>query len=93
MTIAALLVAAVWLPATAAPFWQDDYTLLVEARDAGGAPALAALAPRPDRAFWRPLGADVWGWVLHGPLGGNARAAPAATLVLLLCSAAAVGWL
>ena len=96
LTCAALLF-LFWLPAVNVPFWQDDYEFLLAARNAltesDGASKFSTLAPDSDQQLWRPIGVGAWWLFVEGALGANARAAHFASIVLLVLSALAVGWL
>jgi hypothetical protein len=97
MLAAAALLILFWLPATSVPFWQDDYNFLLAARNArvatSATPWLTIFQPDPGQQLWRPIGVGLWWRFIEGPLGGNARFAHVAGILLLVLASAAVGWL
>ncbi|MBF0560207.1 MAG: hypothetical protein HQL08_15665 [Nitrospirae bacterium] len=76
------------------PFWQDDYSFLLDARKARleGQPFYAPFFPESRVLFWRPLGMQTYWRFIEGFLGGNVRSAHFVNIILLVASAAAVGW-
>ncbi|MDW7710841.1 MAG: hypothetical protein SCH98_10225 [Deferrisomatales bacterium] len=83
-----------WSQALHVPFWQDDYYFLLDAQRArlAGEPWHAAFFPEAKVPWWRPLGERTYWRFVEGPLGGTARAAHVANILLLLAASAAVGW-
>lgn len=88
---AALL--ALWVPALSTPFWGDDYLFLqgAFASRVAGEPWWLPFWPDTRYQFWRPLGHEMYWRFVEGVLGGDARAAHAASLALWLVACASVG--
>jgi len=86
--------AVFWSQALSVPYWQDDYYFLLNAQQAhlSGAPWYVSFFPETKVPFWRPLGMESYWRFVEGVLGGNALAAHLVNILLLLISAAAVGW-
>src|SRR6185436_3379483 len=95
MLAAAALLILFWLPATSVPFWQDDYNFLLAARNARAAPSatpwLTIFQPDPGQQLWRPISVGLWWRFIEGALGGDARFAHVAGILLLVLASAAVG--
>jgi hypothetical protein len=91
----AALVAIFWLHALQAPFWQDDFRLLLDAREAreAGQSWLSAFWPSEKCIFWRPLSEGVYWRVVEGLLGASPVAAHVMNLLFLVCASLAVAWL
>jgi hypothetical protein len=95
LLLVAVPVAIFWLHALQVPFWQDDFRLLLEAREAreGGQSWLSAFWPSEKSIFWRPLSEGVYWRVVEGPLGASAVWAHALNLTFLVSASLAVAWL
>ncbi len=83
-----------WSQTLNVPYWQDDYNFLLDAREARLAhkPWYSSFFPETKVGFWRPLGFGTYWRFVETVLGGNAQAAHVTNIVLLIFSAAAVGW-
>ena len=83
-----------WFQTLNVPYWQDDYSFLLNARDAQLAhkPWYSSFFPETKVPFWRPVGMGIYWRFVETALGGNAQAAHVTNIVLLVFSAAAVGW-
>jgi hypothetical protein len=85
-----------WSQAVTVPFSQDDYSYLYSARQSHreGRPWSAGLLDVPRDSFqWRPLSFWPYWPLVERVFGGDARAAHALNVALLLLASAAVGWL
>lgn len=91
---AALLLLVFWSQALFVPYWQDDYFFLLDALSARltGESWLAPFFPEEKTNFWRPLGMESYWRFVEGVLDGHVVAAHAVNVLLLIASAAAVGW-
>lgn len=91
---AALFLILFWSQTLSVPYWQDDYGYLLDAQKARleHKPLYESFFPEAKVMFWRPLGQETYWRFVETILGGKARAAHAANIVLLVLSAAAVGW-
>ena len=85
----------VWGHAIFAPYWQDDFLFLVEARDAriSGMSVFDQLVNLPEAGYWRPLGVQAYWRLLEGVFGGNVLVTHAFGVFLHLLSAVLVGCL
>lgn len=83
-----------WSQVIHVPFWQDDYLYLLDAKIARleGRSWLFPFFPPIKVSFWRPLGMETYWRFVETFLGGNVTAAHFSNVVLLILSAAAVGW-
>ena len=70
------------LPAVQTPFFADDYIFLDQV--ARGSLAHVLTSPDPIGNYYRPLGRQLYFWVVARALGGSARAAHALNLALWL---------
>jgi len=84
-----------WSPAFFVPFWQDDYTFLLDARQAAqeGRPWFSSFSADSPVCFWRPVSVGVYWRFVEQVLAGNVLAAHVANLLLLLAATVSVGWL
>ena len=91
----AVLLSVFWLHALWVPFWQDDFHLLLLARDAreAGDAWWSVFWPVEKSIFWRPLSEGIHWRLVEGVLGADPRAAHALNLLFLVAAALAVAWL
>ena len=93
--LAGALVALFWLPAIQVPFWQDDFRLLLDAREAreAGEGWFSAFWPSEKSIFWRPLSEGVYWRVVEGLLHASPLVAHVLNLLVLTAASLAVAWL
>ncbi len=91
----AALLAGFWLHALQVPFWQDDFHLLLVAREAreAGESWLSAFWPSEKSIFWRPLSEGLYWRLVEGVLDASPVAAHALNLTFLVAAVLAVAWL
>lgn len=91
----AAVLAAFWVHALWVPFWQDDFHLLLVAREAreAGEAWWSVLWPAQKSIFWRPLSEGIYWRFIDGALAADPVAAHALNLSVLVAAALAVGWL
>jgi len=91
----AVLVGAYWLHALQVPYWQDDFHLLMLAREAreAGDSWLSAFWPAEKSIVWRPLSEGIYWRAVEGLWDSDPLAAHAISLLSLAASALAVAWL
>jgi hypothetical protein len=84
-----------WSQAIHVPFWQDDYYFLLDAQRArlAGEPWYLPFFPETKVPWWRPLGEKTYWRFVESVLAGNVQAAHVTNILLLIASAAGVGWL
>ncbi len=92
--IAAAFLSVFWLQVINVPYWQDDYTYLLDARKARleARSWLYPFLPETKVSFWRPLSTETYWRFVETFLSGNVRAAHLSNVLLLVLSASAVGW-
>jgi hypothetical protein len=83
-----------WSQVLQVPFWQDDYVFLLNARTARlqNTSWFSAFLPEGKMTFWRPLGIDTYWRFVETYLNGNSQLSHVINILLVLASAAAVGW-
>ncbi len=91
----AALLAVFWLHALQVPFWQDDFHLLLVAREAreAGESWLSAFWPTEKSIFWRPLSEGLYWRLVEGVLDASPVAAHSLNLAVLVAAVLAVAWL
>ena len=83
-----------WSQVLQVPYWQDDYTFLLNAHIArlAGKPWYSSFVPETKVVFWRPLGMESYWRFVETVLAGNAQLAHLTNVFLIIASSAAVGW-
>ncbi len=91
----AAVLAAFWVHALWVPLWQDDFHLLLVAREAreAGEAWWSVFWPAQKSIFWRPLSEGIYWRFIDGVLAADPVAAHAMNLLFLVAAALAVGWL
>jgi hypothetical protein len=94
VVIAVSFIVIFWSQAIQVPFWQDDYIFLLNARTARlqNISWFSAFLPENKMPFWRPISIDIYWRFVETFLKGHSQLAHLMNVLLILASAAAVGW-